>query len=235
MVGFENWSTPLLGIHHYIPSHPQSLFANLTNLSLSVYPQWSPMIFQSHGSEENCSCWAPGPCRPGYSSWSPPPTSRRTDGDKCRASWQWGSSTGGSHDYWWYWIQCDPILPDLLILYPVLVTVIIHRVRNDTGTSCYFWGFICFSLDISSFSPEIPEDASTRQFLEHHRSLRPRADGVQDLFEGLQQVGVGMGKTAWKSWVSPQKVEDGSGRYWKLACDCKFNWSNSVKWDQCAE
>ena len=65
-------------------------------------------------------------------------------------------------------------LPDLLILYPVLVTVVIHRVRND-----------------SIFSPEIPEDASTRQFLEHHRSLRPRADGVQDLFEGLQQVGMG--------------------------------------------
>jgi len=147
--------------YRYIPSHPQSLFATLTNLSLSVYPQ----RFSSLMARKKTA--AAGPCRPGYSSWSPPPTSSRTDGDKCRASWQWGLL-----------VRLDPMrpvkLPDLLILYPVLVTVVIHRVRND-----------------SIFSPEIPEDASTRQFLEHHRSLRPRADGVQDLFEGLQQVGMG--------------------------------------------
>ena len=63
---------------------------------------------------------------------------------------------------------------------------LLHHVTFE-DSSVLVW----ISHDISSFSPEIPEDASTRQFLEHHRSLRPRADGVQDLFEGLQQAGLG--------------------------------------------
>ena len=50
----------------------------------------------------------------------------------------------------------------------------------------------------------------TRHLLEHHRSLRPRADGIQDLFEGLQ-VGLEIGTIAGKSWVSPCFTTKGWG------------------------
>lgn len=82
-----------------------------------------------------------------------------------------------------------------ICIYLVLVTGIVYRVRNQT---LLFFNIVESSLMnfqemhilfSSGTSPVFlhfpPQKSPGRPLLEHHRSLRPRADGVQDLFEGL--------------------------------------------------
>ena len=187
---------------------------------------------------------AAGPCRPGYSSWSPPPSSRTAGSNATyfqicwfciQSLWQWLYTGQKITDlevlglYRGYKLIIVGLYYITIILYPGYI-YIYHFTFEDSSV------LVWISHDISSFSPEILRKMPAPGSSSNITVRSGRAPMASRTFlKACSRSGLGMGKTAWKSWVSPQKVEDGSGRYGMLACDCKFNWSNSVKWDRCAE